>query len=120
MVWDTDTLIADRDATVERLVVDESEDGLDELRGRHADSVEDTAEDTAEDEETETPVDAVEVEEDAEEATEVGPTDEDVHGALDALSAYFADVGNGRLLTFDEELTLGRAVQAGMAAHERL
>ena len=116
MVWDTDTLIADRDATVTRLVDDGADDTLDELRDRHVEEVEDVAEA----DEVEAPVDAVEVEDDAEEATEVGPTDEDVHGALDALSAYFADVGNGRLLTFDEELTLGRAVQAGMAAHEKL
>jgi RNA polymerase sigma factor (sigma-70 family) len=45
---------------------------------------------------------------------------EDDHGALDALSAYFADVGNGRLLTFDEELTLGGQVQASLAAQERI
>jgi RNA polymerase primary sigma factor len=114
MVWDT--LIADRENTVTRLVDDEADDALDELRNRHVEAIEETAHV----DEAEAPVDAVEVEDDAEEATEVGPTDEDVHGALDALSAYFADVGNGRLLTFDEELTLGRAVQAGMAATERL
>jgi RNA polymerase primary sigma factor len=60
-----------------------------------------------------------------------GPTAEDeeeiayaiddmLPGAPDALTAYFADVGNGRLLTFDEELTLGRQVQAGLAAVEEL
>jgi RNA polymerase primary sigma factor len=114
MVWDT--LIADRENTVTRLVDDEADDALDELRNRHVEAIEETADV----DEAEAPVDAVEVEDDAEEATEVGPTDEDVHGALDALSAYFADVGNGRLLTFDEELTLGRAVQAGMAAAEKL
>jgi len=46
--------------------------------------------------------------------------DDTLPGAPDALTAYFADVGNGRLLTFDEELTLGRAVQAGLAAAEEL
>lgn len=40
--------------------------------------------------------------------------------AADALTAYFADVGNDRLLTFDEELRLGRQVQSGLAAQERL
>ena len=46
--------------------------------------------------------------------------DDSLPGAPDALTAYFADVGNGRLLTFDEELTLGRHVQAGLAAAEEL
>lgn len=37
-----------------------------------------------------------------------------------ALQLYFAEVGRGRLLTFQEELTLGRAVQAGLAASANL
>ncbi len=44
----------------------------------------------------------------------------DIPGAPDALTAYFADVGNGRLLTFDEELSLGRQVQAAFKAEEDL
>ena len=45
---------------------------------------------------------------------------DELPAAPDALTAYFADVGNGRLLTFDEELDLGKKVQAGLAAIERL
>ena len=114
MAWDT--MIADRNDAVNRLVDDEADEDLAGLRQRAADE-------TVEDEETvEVRAEATEVVDEAEveEAEEAGPRDEDMHGALDALSAYFADVGNGRLLTFDEELTLGRAVQAGMAAQERL
>jgi DNA-directed RNA polymerase sigma subunit (sigma70/sigma32) len=114
MAWDT--LIADREDTVNRLVDDGADDALEALGTRRVDALDENAET----DEAEAPVDAVEVEEEAEEVAEPGPSEEDVHGALDALSAYFADVGNGRLLTFDEELTLGRAVQAGMAAQEKL
>src|SRR5579884_1769205 len=122
MAWDT--LIADRDETVERLVVDDDAndiDAIDEQRTVLLDGAhEDGDEHDREDDESEAPVDAAEVEEEHADHGEAAPTEEDMHGALDALSAYFADVGNGRLLTFDEELTLGRAVQAGIAAQERL
>jgi DNA-directed RNA polymerase sigma subunit (sigma70/sigma32) len=55
-----------------------------------------------------------------EDAEEVVLAADELPGAPDALTAYFADVGNGRLLTFDEELTLGRQVQAGIAASEQI
>lgn len=121
MAWDT--LIADRDEAVERLVGrGEADDHLDSLDREHAAALAEAHEDdeAPEDDEAEVPVDAAELEEEQAELGGAAPTDEDVHGALDALSAYFADVGNGRLLTFDEELSLGRAVQAGIAAQERM
>src|SRR5581483_2970402 len=115
MAWDT--LIADRDEAVERLVGrGEADDHLDSLDHEHAAALAEAHEDdeAPEDDEAEVPVDAAELEEEQAELGGAAPTDEDVHGALDALSAYFADVGNGRLLTFDEELSLGRAVQERM------
>src|SRR5438128_11203649 len=106
MAWDT--LIADRDEAVERLVGrDEADNHLDTLDQDHDEAIAEVHKDEHdehEDEESEAPADAAELEDEHVEAEEVGPTEEDVHVALDALPAYFADVGNGRLLTFDEEL----------------
>src|SRR5262245_34256276 len=51
---------------------------------------------------------------------EIAAIEDELPAAQDALSAYFADVGNGRLLTFDEELTLGRQVQTGLSAAAKL
>lgn len=109
MSWDT--LVADRTDAIERLIADESDhaDPLDALTTEPTDVLE---ADSGEEQEQEP---AAEADEDAPPVEE-----EDVYGALDALSAYFSDVGNGRLLTFDEELTLGRAVQSGLLAQGAL
>src|SRR5262245_20782546 len=105
-------MVADRDEAIERLIQtnDEGTDPTDE----RADEAE------VGDGEHEPAAEAVEHEhegddehDDEHEHDDDAPTieEEDLPSALDALSAYFADVGNGRLLTFDEELALGRAVQ---------
>jgi RNA polymerase primary sigma factor len=117
VAWDT--LVADRDEAIERLIQtkDDGVDPLDALSGQAADDAETVAEGDAE---------AVAEDIDAEAGDQDGDEDappveeEDLPSALDALSAYFADVGNGRLLTFDEELALGRSVQAGLAAQTKL
>jgi RNA polymerase primary sigma factor len=114
MTWET--LVADRPEAIGRLMGDESgADALDELSGEAHDEALEVAGDEAE-----APVDAVEVEDADEEEAEAGPIDAELPAAQDALSAYFADVGNGRLLTFDEELSLGRAVQIGLKAADAI
>jgi RNA polymerase primary sigma factor len=117
VTWDT--LVADRDEAVGRLIQpkDDGVDALDALSEEHADDAE-----HAVDGEHEPVAEAVDAEVGEAESDEDAPPvdEEDMPSALDALSAYFADVGNGRLLTFDEELALGRAVQAGLIAQGKL
>src|SRR5438132_12719302 len=100
MAWDT--LIADRDEAVDRLVGrDDADHHLDTLDQDHAEAIAEVhrdEHDEQQDEESEAPVDTAELEDEHAEPEEAGPTEEDVHVALDALSAYCADVGNGRLL----------------------
>jgi RNA polymerase primary sigma factor len=116
-----ETLVADREGGVERLMGadDVSSDPLDALTTTdvHDDAETHEAQDEHEDVAEVVGADAAEPEVE----DEVAPAgEEDVPGALDALSAYFSDVGNGRLLTFDEELSLGRAVQTGLTAQNAL
>jgi RNA polymerase primary sigma factor len=118
VAWDT--LVADRDEAIERLIQtkDDEVDPLDALAGQqHAEDAEAAAEG-----EHETVAEEIDAEAGDQDGDEDAPPveEEDLPSALDALSAYFADVGNGRLLTFDEELALGRAVQAGLAAQAKL
>jgi RNA polymerase primary sigma factor len=116
-----ETLVADREGGVERLMGadDVSSDPLDALTTTDVHDDAETREVQDEHEDVAEVVDADATESEVED--EVAPaSEEDVPGALDALSAYFSDVGNGRLLTFDEELSLGRAVQTGLAAHTAL
>jgi len=109
------TLASDRDDALGRLIqtADSEGDPLDALTDDHAEEAEPAA-----DGEQEPVAEAVDAEVGEHDLDEDGPSvdEEDLPSALDALSAYFADVGNGRLLTFDEELALGRAVQAGLVA----
>ena len=113
MAWST--LASDRDDALGRLIqtADSEGDPLDALTDDHAEEAEPAA-----DGEQEPVAEAVDAEVGEHDLDEDGPSveEEDLPSALDALSAYFADVGNGRLLTFDEELALGRAVQAGLVA----
>jgi RNA polymerase sigma factor (sigma-70 family) len=117
VAWDT--LAADRDDGIGRLIqtADDNGDPLDALTDDHAEETEPAAEG-----EQEPVAEAVDAEVGEHDVDEDGPSvdEEDLPSALDALSAYFADVGNGRLLSFDEELTLGRAVQAGLVAQAAL
>jgi RNA polymerase sigma factor (sigma-70 family) len=116
VTWET--LVADREGAIERLMNTDG-DGSDPLDSLTPTDAHDSAEVHDENEHTAEAIEADATEH--EEEVEVGPTgEEDVPGALDALSAYFSDVGNGRLLTFDEELSLGRAVQMGLAAQTAL
>jgi RNA polymerase primary sigma factor len=112
-------LAADRDEAIGRLIQTNDDDGdpLVALADEHADDAEQAAEG-----EHEPVAEAVDAEAGEHELDDEAPPieEEDLPSALDALSAYFADVGNGRLLTFDEELALGRAVQAGLAAQAAL
>jgi RNA polymerase primary sigma factor len=115
VAWNT--LAADRDEAIERLIqTTDDGDPLDALV-EHADDAEQAVEGEHEPiaEAVDAEVGEHELDDDAAPIEE-----EDLPSALDALSAYFADVGNGRLLTFDEELALGRAVQAGLAAQASL
>src|SRR5205814_960157 len=120
VTWDA--LVADRDEAIGRLIQtkDGGADPLDGLADEHADDAEETVD--AEHEPVAEAADAEAGEHDEHEHDEDAPPveEEDLPSALDALSAYFADVGNGRLLTFDEELALGRAVQIGLVAQAKL
>jgi len=117
VAWNT--VAADRDDGLGRLIQTADDDGdpLDVLADDHAEEAEPAA-----DGEQEPVAEAVDAEVGEHDVDEDGPSvdEEDLPSALDALSAYFADVGNGRLLSFDEELTLGRAVQAGLLAQTAL
>jgi RNA polymerase sigma factor (sigma-70 family) len=113
MSWDP--LSADHDDVVGREKAAGAPDPLDVLK-RHGASFggsEEEGHSTAR-------VDVGELEQEHAEIDAAPVSEEEIHGALDALSAYFSDVGNGRLLTFAEELALGRAVQIGMKAQAKL
>ncbi|TAK25042.1 MAG: sigma-70 family RNA polymerase sigma factor [Chloroflexota bacterium] len=129
MVWDT--LTTDREGSVGTLIQDGAHDVLDALGDDREGALDDIHEEVHEEvreeahDDAESPVATAEAtaetEVEAEEAEEVEyDYRNDLPGAPDALTAYFADVGNGRLLTFDEELSLGRQVQAGLKATEDL
>src|SRR5688572_3043269 len=102
----------DREETIERLLENDEHDADPPTIAAN------TADELHEGEEPEATVATAEAE--PEDAEEVVLAADELPGAPDALTAYFADVGNGRLLTFDEELTLGRQVQAGIAAAEQM
>src|SRR5438034_866540 len=102
VAWDTS--VADRDEAIERLIQtkDDEADPLDALADQHADEADQHADeaDQAAEAEPEPVAEAVDAEAGEHDGDEDAPPveEEDLPSALDALSAYFADVGNGRLL----------------------
>ncbi len=115
-MWET--LVADRSEAIERLIGGDSisVDPLALLENSATVEVEAESDDAPNDvAEAVDPTDLVEDKVEVEEAMGI----DDVPGAPDALTAYFADVGNGRLLTFEEELKYGRQVQASLAIGDR-
>ena len=116
-MWDT--LVADRSEAIERLI-DRDSTPVDPLAVLESTVTVDT--ETESEESPEEIAEVVDSADPAEDKTEVeeSMSIDDVPGAPDAITAYFADVGNGRLLTFEEELKYGRQVQASLAISERL
>ena len=115
-MWDT--LVADRSEAIERLIGGDSTpvDPLAQLENTATVEAESESDDAPNDvAEAVDPTDLVEEKAEVEESMGI----DDVPGAPDALTAYFADVGNGRLLTFEEELKYGRQVQASLAIGDR-